>query len=354
MSLTTPTPTAPPQHRGHGRRLVDAIEALDDLPAFVESRDDLVAALSGAVPHHGRAIAAIESDVTLTVSVLRLAGDASRNAPSRRRPDTVVAAVDLLSDASLLQLAERVRTFDVCERATLWGSAPDHLRVHAVATQGVADRIAHELHFDDADRDRLRVASLLHDVGRLVLLRAFPEYDERVQDPSHTPQQRALAERTQLGVDHAMVAGVLARRWHLPASIARAIEHHHREDVAGVPRVVNLADAIVHYAAGHPIDPRALAMSAKAIGMDERQLRAVMASPHAAPVAPRAADPCPLSRRELDVLRELATGKVYKQIADTMGISRSTIRSHLHNVYAKVGAVDRAQAVLIAADHGWL
>lgn len=353
MSLTTATPAAAP-HRGHGRRLVDAIEALDDLPAFVESRDDLVAALSGAVPHHGRAIAAIESDVTLTVSVLRLAGDASRNAASRRRPDTVVAAVDLLSDASLMQLAQRVRTFDVCERASLWGSAPDQLRVHAVATQGVADRIARELHFDELDRDRLRVASLLHDIGRLVLLRAFPEHDDRVQGAGLTPQQRTLAERTHLGVDHTMVAGVLARRWGIPASLARGIEHHHRDDVVGVPRAVNLADAIVHYAAGHPIDPRALAQSAKAIGMDERQLRAVMASPHAAPAAPRSADPCPLSKRELAVLRELATGKVYKQIADTMGLSRSTIRSHLHNVYAKVGAADRAQAVLIATDHGWI
>ena len=68
----------------------------------------------------------------------------------------------------------------------------------------------------------------------------------------------------------------------------------------------------------------------------------------------RQIDPCPLSNRELDVLRHLAEGKVYKQIALDLSLSTSTVRTHLHNTYAKLGAVDRAQAVLIATERGWL
>ena len=68
----------------------------------------------------------------------------------------------------------------------------------------------------------------------------------------------------------------------------------------------------------------------------------------------RAAGPCPLSSRELDVLRRLAEGKVYKQIAHELTLSTSTVRTHLHNIYGKLGAVDRAQAVLIATERGWL
>jgi DNA-binding NarL/FixJ family response regulator len=63
---------------------------------------------------------------------------------------------------------------------------------------------------------------------------------------------------------------------------------------------------------------------------------------------------CPLSPRECDVLRQLATGKAYKQIALGLTLSTSTVRTHLHNVYAKLGVVDRAQAVLIATERGWL
>jgi DNA-binding NarL/FixJ family response regulator len=65
-------------------------------------------------------------------------------------------------------------------------------------------------------------------------------------------------------------------------------------------------------------------------------------------------EPCPLSARELEVLRRLSEGKVYKQIAEDLQLSVSTVRTHLHNVYGKIGAVDRAQAVLAARDRGWI
>jgi DNA-binding NarL/FixJ family response regulator len=56
----------------------------------------------------------------------------------------------------------------------------------------------------------------------------------------------------------------------------------------------------------------------------------------------------------MEVLRRLAAGRVYKQIASELGLSTSTVRTHLHNIYGKLGAVDRAQAVLIAVERGWL
>jgi DNA-binding NarL/FixJ family response regulator len=76
--------------------------------------------------------------------------------------------------------------------------------------------------------------------------------------------------------------------------------------------------------------------------------------PHSAVAPRRSSDPCPLSEREIDALRGLSDGKVYKQIASELSLSVSTIRTHLHNVYRKIGAVDRAQAVLIAHERGWL
>ena len=68
----------------------------------------------------------------------------------------------------------------------------------------------------------------------------------------------------------------------------------------------------------------------------------------------RAVEPCPLSTRELEVLKRLAQGMVYKQIAHELSLSTSTVRTHLHNIYGKLGAVDRAQAVLLATERGWL
>lgn len=63
---------------------------------------------------------------------------------------------------------------------------------------------------------------------------------------------------------------------------------------------------------------------------------------------------CPLTRTELQVLRLLATGLTYKQIAERHGRTVSTIRSTLHNIYRKTGIRDRSQLVIHAYCHGWI
>jgi DNA-binding NarL/FixJ family response regulator len=94
---------------------------------------------------------------------------------------------------------------------------------------------------------------------------------------------------------------------------------------------------------------------ARTVGLGPAKLRSIMYDlPSAASMRQRHVDPCPLSSREVGVLQRLAEGKVYKQIAHELNLSTSTVRTHLHNIYGKLGAVDRAQAVLIASERGWL
>lgn len=53
----------------------------------------------------------------------------------------------------------------------------------------------------------------------------------------------------------------------------------------------------------------------------------------------------PLSERELEVLRLLAQGLSNAQIADRLVVAVGTIKTHIHNIYGKLGAQNRAQAV---------
>ena len=104
-----------------------------------------------------------------------------------------------------------------------------------------------------------------------------------------------------------------------------------------------------------PYAIRALAELARTVGFGPSELRSVLYDlPYPSQDRPRAVEPCPLSSRELDVLKRLAQGMVYKQIALELSLSTSTVRTHLHNIYGKLGAVDRAQAVLHATERGWL
>jgi putative nucleotidyltransferase with HDIG domain len=338
------------QNEGHGRRLTMAFEALEAFPALAESRDRLLSVMAKDHVATADIVAAVESDVALIIAVLRLA---NRAVDGRARVDTVVGAVELLSAQTVQAVATRVRTFDFFERASVWDAAPERFRLHALATQHAADRVAAEVGYEN--RDRLTVTSLLHDIGKLVLLHAYPGYPSQVHRGARTPEERVHQERRELGVDHALVGGVLIRRWGLPASIATPIERHHNPEVEGEAAFIRLADMLAHYEQGARVSPSEMLQTARSVGLGPQELRRVMYElPNASNQRQRHVDPCPLSGRELGVLQRLAEGKVYKQIAHELTLSTSTVRTHLHNIYGKLGAVDRAQAVLIATERGWL
>ncbi|HLL91735.1 MAG TPA: HDOD domain-containing protein, partial [Solirubrobacteraceae bacterium] len=248
------------QNEGHGRRLTMAFEALEGFPALAESRDRLLAVISRDHVATADVVTAVESDVALIIAVLRLA---NRAGDARKRIDTAVGAVELLSPHTVQAVASRVRTFDFFERASVWDAAPERFRLHALATQHAADRLAAEVGYEN--RDRLTVTSLLHDIGKLVLLHAYPGYPSQVHRGARTPEERIHQERRELGVDHALVGGVLARRWGLPKAIASVIERHHADDGTGETALVRLADMLAHYVLGGAITPSELLSVARTV-----------------------------------------------------------------------------------------
>ena len=93
------------------------------------------------------------------------------------------------------------------------------------------------------------------------------------------------------------------------------------------------ADTVLHCVAtvadgGQWLDPRA--MKAAYDRMSQRH----------APVVD------PLTRRERDVARLVATGQRNRVIATQLGISEGTVKMHLHNVYAKLGLESRTQLAM--------
>lgn len=62
----------------------------------------------------------------------------------------------------------------------------------------------------------------------------------------------------------------------------------------------------------------------------------------------------PLTTRESEVLREARAGGTVSDVAKRMFLSEGTIRNHLSSAIGKTGARNRAEAVTIADNNGWL
>jgi NarL family two-component system response regulator LiaR len=59
-----------------------------------------------------------------------------------------------------------------------------------------------------------------------------------------------------------------------------------------------------------------------------------------------------LTERELDVLREIASGKNNREIAEILVISEKTVKTHITNILSKLHLADRTQAAVFAWQEG--
>jgi putative nucleotidyltransferase with HDIG domain len=330
--------------------LASAIEGLDLIPAFAPALERVLAAAGTDGATGGELVATIESDTGLTVAILRRA-----QAVQARHPIANVAdAVGALSHTEIADAIKALPRTEFPWRTSRFEVLMHHSRVHSLAVTRAAGRIATEVGV--VQRDDILVAALLHDIGKLVLGRAHADYADLIDARSTSPEKRVQQEQRALGTDHASVGGLMLRRWGLPDRLVSAVAAHHTSDAEhAVATYVRLADMIAHHAQGQTIDRTKMLDLCRVCGLSANQLRDVLFDlPHSGGSERRRAEPSPLSARETTVLRILAQGKVYKVIASELGLSTSTVRSHLHKAYEKLGVGDRAQAVLRATEMGWI
>lgn len=62
----------------------------------------------------------------------------------------------------------------------------------------------------------------------------------------------------------------------------------------------------------------------------------------------------PLTPREGDVLRELARGLTYQQVAGVLSVSANTVRAHVRSIYEKLEVTSRTEAVMAGLRMGLL
>jgi LuxR family maltose regulon positive regulatory protein len=163
------------------------------------------------------------------------------------------------------------------------------------------------------------------------------------------------------------------RSWLVEAFLLEAIARHALGDQAAaggaLERALDLADpegALLWFLL-HPV-PRLLERQARQRTAHPALIARILAllTPFGGPgdhggagglggvVPPREAKPTPLSKSELRMLRYLPTHLSAPEIAAELSVSTSTVKTHLRNLYAKLGAHSRTEAVDSARTLGLL
>jgi len=128
--------------------------------------------------------------------------------------------------------------------------------LHSLVTALIADEAARIAHFD---RDSAYTAGLLHNLGTLGLMSAYPdEYSRLLEVSDNFGFDLLQTERDLFEIDHCAAGAYLAQDWDFPDELAAAIATHHDAPVMGEISLDNilkvswrLADAL-EYAAFSP------------------------------------------------------------------------------------------------------
>ena len=132
------------RNEGHGKRLTAAFEALEVFPALAESRNRAARARLRGATLDRRARA--RDRVRRRARDLRAArGQRTRRRRAAARSSRSSRSVEVLSPEAVQRLAANAETFEFFERGKTWDAAPERFRLHAVAVQRAADRLAARL-----------------------------------------------------------------------------------------------------------------------------------------------------------------------------------------------------------------
>jgi len=206
------------------KRCESALDGLGRLPVFDGTVQRILSVVDDNDATNDELIAALSCDATFAANLLRFANSASRS--HAVRAGSIRQAVMFVGRDALRRLTFETATYRFLERSkgngrAAYGQMHLHSLSVALCAANAADRAGH-------GGDLAHLAGLLHDVGKLVLPRAFGEdvLDE-IAGVASSGHRRALAERERLGIDHAQAGALLARRWGLPEGVATAIAWHH-------------------------------------------------------------------------------------------------------------------------------
>lgn len=105
---------------------------------------------------------------------------------------------------------------------------PESFWRHCLATAVGCRALAKNLHMPPEDMEFYFIAGLLHDVGKILLIRLDPSrYTQALSESRQLGIALSFAEQAYFGCTHAQAGVVLAGKWRLDPSLVDAIARHH-------------------------------------------------------------------------------------------------------------------------------
>ena len=192
----------------------------------------------------------LSTDIGMSAHVLQLVNSAFFGV--HRSVTSVFEAVEILGIDVIRKLVLAENVFSSVSSSPALDSLVQELNVHSVETAKLCRHFA-KLEKVESRCEEYYTAALLHDVGRLIFLTAYPQkYCEMMTSIEMTEAEFCIKEREIFGGAHPEVGAYLLTLWGIPVGIEEAVctHHSHLSDIFDLVSAVQMADYITYMLAG--------------------------------------------------------------------------------------------------------
>lgn len=188
----------------------------------------------------------ISKDVALSAKLLKMVNTPFYGFPSKI--DTLSRAVTIVGTNQLTNLALGVSVITAFDNIPEEFFTLKEFWMHSVTCGIVARLLAG--HAGLPGDEKFFVAGLLHDIGRLVMLKNHPKASTEVLRPAKIGRRSLVDVETAVwGCTHADIGGRMLKSWRLPAFLEVLVHHHHTPMEASMVNeaaIIHIADFITH------------------------------------------------------------------------------------------------------------
>ncbi len=253
-----------------------------DLPALPVIVTQIIRAASNPKTSTEELAAIISNDQGITHQLLKLANSVYYG--QRITVDSIKRSISVIGFDEVIGITLGMKLLSAfADKTTGLTLDMKALWIHSIGTATAAKEIATRT--NTAIAKKIFIPGLLHDMGKVIFSIYFKDEYKIVRE-SAMEQQETLyrVEPSVFGMNHAILAGLLMRRWRFPDNILYPCRFHHNPEASPMAYrhyslVINMADYLCHKAhighSGNPV-PVAVVNAAKKTGLNENALKLIV------------------------------------------------------------------------------
>ncbi|MEA1969402.1 MAG: HDOD domain-containing protein [Thermodesulfobacteriota bacterium] len=224
----------------------------------------------------------ISYDMGMTNKLLRLANSVYYG--QRTKAETIKRAITIIGFDEIIGIALGMSVMSsFADKNTGLSLDMKALWIHSIGCATAAKEIATRT--NSAIAKKIFIPALLHDMGKIIFSIYFKEEYKKVRESAMQNRKPLFrVEPDIFNMDHAVVAGLLLKRWRFPSAILLPCRFHHNPEACPVEYrhhalIINLADYLCHKAhighSGNPV-PVTVKNSHRKAGTNEAVLRLIV------------------------------------------------------------------------------